>query len=300
MPRYILHVGHLTDPRLTNNPNLRYHNEPLIKTDDNDVHILMAPNLKARKVYYENIKRYTNEPIVAIFYPQTLSDFLKTASENPLEQFRRLQPPVQTIDCDAIQLADDSVSLYEAIIKDRDQNPNLENHDNPRHKETIHEHTEKVISALTKLKWYHQEPSNEQMHKNDTLLYTVAFYHDLGKYWTKSFNQEKGHAQFIGHENVSACIFLTDFLLYPHKRIILDTFTLTEEENKLSSPFNSPTPFNSYRELITKEITQVILNHMFIKTDGYTPKNIQKRGLSEHEQWALEIFNQADTQGREL
>ena len=300
MPRYILHIGHLTDPRIRTNSKLHHHNEPLIKTGNDDVHILMAPNLKARKVYYENLKRYTNEPIVAIFYPQTWSDFLKTATKNPLEQFRRLQPPVQTIDCDAIQLADNSVSLYEAIIKDRDQNPDLNQHDNPHHKETIQKHIKKVISALIKLNWYNQKPSAEQLHKDYALFYTAALYHDLGKYWTKSFNEQKGYAQFIGHENISACIFLTDILLYPHKCFILDTLPLNQEENKLSSLFNLPTPFNSYRELFTKEVTQVILNHMFIKTDGYTPKNIQKRGLSKHEQWALEIFNQADTQGREL
>lgn len=294
MPRYILHIGHLTDPRLTANSKLHHHNEPLIKTGDDDVHILMAPNLKARKVYYENLKRYTNKPIVAIFYPQTWSDFLKTATENPLEQFRRLQPPVQTIDCDAMMLAPNSVSLHDAVLNDLYVNPELDQHDNPYHKETITKHICLVGIELvrSKTKWYENQPSDLQFSRDKTLLYTTSIYHDLGKFWTKTFNETKGYSQFLGHENVSACIFVTEALLHPEK--FIDNESFFDHNPK---EFH---PFNTYFELFTKEVTQVILNHMFVKTDGYTPKNIQKRNLSEHEQWALEIFNQADNKGRKL
>lgn len=294
MPHYILHVGHLTDPRITNNTTLHHHTKPLIKTGDDDVHILMAPNLKARKVYYENLKQYTDKPIVAIFYPQTWSDFLKTATDNPIEQFRRLQPPIQSIDCNNIILAPNSVPLHDAVLNDLYQNPELNQHDNPYHKETIMKHICLVGVELVKSQtdWYLQKPSDLQFSRDKALLYTTSIYHDLGKFWTKTFNESKGYSQFLGHENVSACIFVTEALLHPEKFIHDESF-FNHNPKELHS-------FDTYFELFTKEVTQVILNHMFVKTDGYTPKNIQKRNLSEHEQWVLEIFNQADNKGRKL
>ena len=37
---------------------------------------------------------------------------------------------------------------------------------------------------------------------------------------------------------------------------------------------------------------------MFVKTNGYTPKTIRRRNLTEYEQHLLNIFSEADNRGR--
>lgn len=74
-------------------------------------------------------------------------------------------------------------------------------HDNPHHKETIKEHIYKCIEYA---KEHYGEHSD---------VYQIACYHDIGKFFVRSFNQEKGYSQYIGHANLSAYIFLTNILI---------------------------------------------------------------------------------------
>ena len=73
-------------------------------------------------------------------------------------------------------------------------------HDNPHHQESIKEH---VYYVLDKVK---EESSS-------FVLESIAYYHDLGKFYVIQYNEEKGYSQCIGHAAVSAYIYLTDFLV---------------------------------------------------------------------------------------
>ena len=76
-------------------------------------------------------------------------------------------------------------------------------HDNPHHKESVKEH---IYQAILIAK------SDNYIYGRKDELCTLAEYHDLGKFFTKRYNKEKGFSQFIGHANVSAYIYLTNYL----------------------------------------------------------------------------------------
>ena len=73
-------------------------------------------------------------------------------------------------------------------------------HDNPHHPETIKEHINYVVDMV-------REGSDSD------ILESIAYYHDLGKFYVIQYNEEKGYSQCIGHAAVSAYIYLTDYIL---------------------------------------------------------------------------------------
>ena len=73
---------------------------------------------------------------------------------------------------------------------------------------------------------------------------------------------------------------------------------MTCDDDAYSSVLDAYVSFDTYRQAFTKIVTQVILNHMFVKTDGYTSKTIRRRNLTEYEQHLLNIFTEADNRGR--
>ena len=125
----------------------------------------------------------------------------------------------------------------------------MDNHDTPHHKESISDHIMLVSEEIMKYLIDNNKdiPDNNFCTTRD-VLYASALYHDLGKYWTKSYDESKGYYRYIGHENVSALMYLTEKLL----RL-------------------SPEEFINKQDVI-KPTTQVILNHMFEKTDDIMKK----------------------------
>ena len=173
-----------------------------------------------------------------------------------------------------IELADGTKSLIEEVVNERTKNPEMDNHDTPHHKETISDHIILVSEEIMKYLIDNKSiPDNNFCLVRD-VLYSSALYHDLGKYWTKVYDENKGYYRYFGHENVSALMYLTEKLL-----------TLTPED------------FINNQDVI-KPTTQIILNHMFVKTDGYHEKAIKRKQLTDFEQEMIEVFVKADNNGR--
>ena len=312
MPQhFILHIAFPEDKRIKD-IHLYDWQTKFKDVTDPVVNILAPLSLKTRKALYEQLSSLTTEPIVAILYPQPLRSYMTmciSTSEDLkiLQNYSNMQPPVQTIDCDEMQLANNSVSLFEAVLTDRNKFPELDTHDTPHHKETISEHAVMVAEQLVGMtinkelgQLRHVSPffRSRDVTKDINILHTVALYHDLGKYWTKQFDKEIGYYRYPNHENVSAMIFATEMLLKPEKYSFLNNTQMTDDDDAYSSALDAYISFDTYRQAFTKTVTQVILNHMFVKTDGYTPKTIRRRNLTEYEQHLLNIFSEADNLGR--
>ena len=93
-------------------------------------------------------------------------------------------------------------------------------------------------------------------------------------------------------------IFVTEMLLKPEKYLFLNDTQMSYDDDAYSNTLDAYVSFNTYRKAFTKIVTQLILNHMFVKTDGYTPKTIHRRNLTKYEQHLLNIFAEADNRGR--
>ena len=308
--QFILYVGFPEDPRIKEQKLYDWQTD-FRKIDDPIVDILAPLSLKTRKNLYEQLKRLTNQPIITILYPLPFCQYLVLS---PLydevkiqDNYSKMQPPVETIDCDIIKLGDDSVSLFDAVIQDKKRFPDLDEHKTPHHKETISEHIimvgEQLVGMtinkeLGQLRYVSPLFRSRDITKDINILHIVALYHDLGKYWTKQFNQKIGYYRYPNHENVSAMIFVTEILLKPEKYAFLNDTKMTCDDDAYSNTLDAYVSFNTYRQAFTKIVTQLILNHMFVKTDDYTPKTIRRRNLTEYEQHLLNIFAEADNRGR--
>lgn len=75
-----------------------------------------------------------------------------------------------------------------------------EDHDNPHHNETLKEHLNYVSQMSKKL-------------SNSKYVQAIAPYHDIGKFYVKQYNSDKGYSQFIGHAAVSSYIYLMNTLI---------------------------------------------------------------------------------------
>ena len=315
MPQqFILHIAFPEDKRIKD-IHLYDWQTKFKDVTDPVVNILAPLSLKTRKALYEQLASLTTKPIVAVLYPQTLKSYMKmttnTFDELIVQQnhshYSKMQPPVQTFDCDEMRLADHSVSLFDTVLADKNKFPNLDIHGTPHHKEKISEHIIMVGEQLVEMtinkelgQLRHVSPffRSKDVGKDISLLHTVALYHDLGKYWTKQADEEAGYFRYPNHENVSAMIFVTDMLLKPEKYSFFNDTPMTCDDDAYSSVLDAYVSFDTYRQAFTKIVTQVILNHMFVKTDGYTSKTIRRRNLTEYEQHLLNIFSEADNRGR--
>ena len=308
--QFILYIGFPEDPRIKEKTLYDWQTD-FRKIDDPIVDILAPLSLKTRKNLYEQLKRLTTQPIITFLYPLPFRQYLVLS---PLfdevkiqDNYSKMQPPVETIDCDIIKLGDDSVSLFDAVIQDKKRFPDLDEHNTPHHKETISEHIimvgEQLVGMtinkeLGQLRYVSPLFRSRDITKDINILHIVALYHDLGKYWTKQFNQKIGYYRYPNHENVSAMIFVTEMLLKPEKYLFLNDTQMSYDDDAYSNTLDAYVSFNTYRQAFTKIVTQLILNHMFVKTDGYTPKTIRRRNLTEYEQHLLNVFAEADNRGR--
>ncbi len=75
--------------------------------------------------------------------------------------------------------------------------------DTKYHRETLHDHLRRT---------------HKYLQDHDSKIARVGLWHDLGKYYTKTFTNHKGEttedAHYIGHDNVSAYLYLLDHLYY--------------------------------------------------------------------------------------
>ena len=71
-------------------------------------------------------------------------------------------------------------------------------HDNPHHQETIKQHIMTTMAAARDI---------------NPALFTLARYHDLGKFFTRRYNETKGYHQYIGHNKLSGYIYLTNRII---------------------------------------------------------------------------------------
>ena len=87
-------------------------------------------------------------------------------------------------------------------------------------------------------------------------------------------------------------------LIHPEKFKFLDEIPQDYDDQHYSVPLDGYVSHETYTRVFMKHVTQLILNHMFVKTDGYTPKTIRRRNLAEYKQHLLNIFTEADNRGR--
>lgn len=100
--------------------------------------------------------------------------------------------------------SDEQKKLAEEVVDEKMQ------HDNPNHTASVAEHMSEVYSEVGKysyniLKMFYPKGEEFEAWKDSCLLTLAAYYHDIGKFYTKSFD-EKGIAHFYNHENVGAYI----------------------------------------------------------------------------------------------
>jgi predicted kinase len=134
-------------------------------------------------------------------------------------------------------------------------------HDNPHHSSTLGEHN--------KLAWEH---SLEIIKIHDLgfetayILSEAAKYHDIGKWYCKTFKNLKGDytdiAHYYGHENVSAYIYLTTAITQhtyfddtKYKNIILLISNLIANHMIF---FNEEATLNKKKELFDSEFWQLL------------------------------------------
>lgn len=262
MTTIIFHIKSAHDPSRT--PELTPWDSSWKKDLSEDKHIAAPTTLKTRKAEYNALKaRYPEATVVGLLYP-----WLDSC----------LQPPIVGIDCDTMALADNHRPALTDVIQIRlKEGIYSDDHGSPHHKEPISEHLRLVEDEVDKLA--------DEYHLNTidrSILIDAARFHDLGKYATRSFDEASGYDRFKGHENVSAVVYVADYI--KHRDIA------RKQANNLSNVF--------YDDNIAKTVTQIILNHMISKTNDWQPRAIKRRGLTDRELQLLDLFNQADNKSR--
>lgn len=307
--KYILHIGFSEDTRIKNIENL-YKIENLKKilhSTEKEIHIHAPLKLKTRRDLYQTLKRNTNQPILSILYPMTYPEFeknylLKHQFDSEMDtnkikdEYSRMQPPVKTVDCDEMDLPENQESLYDAIKNYKQKYPNSDQHDSKYHKETISEHIILVAEEIVKIIIQNQYKSN----KLNNILYNAALYHDLGKYWTKRYDKDKNETNFNNHENVSAVIFVSEMILFQKEceQYISDFKKSSLNPNNFNDDLLYYYDIHLYFDEFVKAVTQIILNHMFIKHEPVSTKALKRRQLTDEEINYLMIFSEADNKGR--
>ena len=250
----------------------------------------LAPlKLKTRADIYRKLKQENPDIIVtSILYPLTWQEYHQMVGgdeHRAKSYYAKMQPPIMGVDCDAVTLAPDTSDikglLQQEIKQSIETGSNFNKHQNPKHLESISQHTDMVSKAM--LRHMHKEnaqaPETKPEHlKNydNAVYYNSGYYHDLGKYWTKIYNQDLGYARFFGHENVSAVIFFT---------------------SALQGKTNLELLGNGFNRAVA-DVTQAIVNHMTIKNGGFTGRYIKRRGLTPYQIKLIKTLSEIDDLSR--
>ena len=264
--------------------------DPRVKTLKLDKTNQLAPlKLKTRADIYRKVKRENpNSLVTAILYPLAWGQYhqLVGGDENHAKShYVKMQPPIMRVDCDYVGLAPNTEDikgvLHQQIKQSIETGSDFNKHQNPKHLESISEHTQMVAKGM--LRHMHEEnkksPETKPEHlKNydNAVYYNSGYYHDLGKYWTKVYHQELGYARFFGHENVSAVIFFT---------------------SALQGKTNLELLGNGFNRAVA-DVTQAILNHMAIKNGGFTGRYIKRRGLTPYQIKLIKTLSEIDDLSR--
>jgi hypothetical protein len=310
--KYILHIGFPEDIRIQNFKNIYPANDikTIINSTEQEIHIQAPLKLKTRRDLYKNLKRTTNNPILSILYPMTYPDFEDAyIDQNPSnthidtneikDYYSRMQPPVKTVDCDEMDLPENQESIYDALMDYVYEYPESDEHDSKHHKETISEH---MVLVAQEIENYFDQTYNKN-NKDYNILSESAMYHDLGKYWTKRYDKQKVQTNFNNHENVSAVIFMSELILWQKKcEQYIHDFQTNSDDIWYSDDFDDELIYyneiNPYFDEFVKAVTQIILNHMFIKNEHVSTKALKRRQLTDNEIDYLKIFTEADNKGR--
>ena len=264
--------------------------DPRVQTLKLDETNRLAPlKLKTRVDIYRKFKRENpNCLVTSTLYPLAWSEYhqLVGGDENwAKSHYVKMQPPIIGVDCDYVALAPDTKDIKELLQQEIKQSietgSNFNQHQNPKHLETISEHTQMVSKAM--LRNSHKENENAPETKaehlkayDNAVYYNSGYYHDLGKYWTKIYHQDLGCARFFGHENVSAVIFFT---------------------SALQGKTNLDLLGNGFNQAVA-DVTQAILNHMSIKNGGFTGRYIKRRGLTPYQIKLIKTLSEIDNLSR--
>lgn len=276
------------------NQTLTYHilfpEDPRVQTLKLDETNQLAPlKLKTRADIYRKFKRENpNCLVTAMLYPLAWSEYhqLVGGDENwAKSHYVKMQPPIMGVDCDFVALTPDTSDikglLHQQIKQSIETNSNFNEHQNPKHLESISQHTDMVSKAM--LRHSHKENSNAPETKaehqktfDNAVYYNSGYYHDLGKYWTKVYHQDLGYARFFGHENVSAVLFFT---------------------SALQGKTNLGLLGNGFNRAVA-DVTQAILNHMVIKNASFTGRYIKRRGLTPYQVKLIKTLSEIDDLSR--
>lgn len=250
------------------------------------------PNRKKRRALYNNIKDWTkNNSNVHIMYfsmpyqhlldinnQRAIKEPDKYIPEDKLKQmYCKMQVPRRTVDCDTIYVfarpmfkteildsySDDGLQgqftdfAIKSLVSGNELNLLNSSHDNyPHHMESINEHIEMCI-RWARLKF----PDEER-------LLNIAKFHDLGKSFTKEFN-ERGKANYYDHANVSANYYLN----------------YLASKNKVDTPH--------------MEVVEAIFQHMNgLDKAGLGENNIRRNKLSEELISLIHTFSMIDQESR--
>lgn len=270
--------------------HILYPEDPRVKTLKLDETNRLAPlKLKTRADIYRKLKRENpNCLVTAMLYPLAWGEYhhLVSSDENwAKSHYVKMQPPIMGVDCDVVALAPDTSDIKELLQQEIKQSiqtgSDFNRHQNPKHLETISEHTQMVSKGM--LRHVHKENANAPETKpehlknyDNAVYYHSGYYHDLGKYWTKVYHQDLGYARFSGHENLSAVIFFTSAL--QNKTHL----------NKLGNGFHRA----------VADVTQAILNHMIVKTLDFNNRVIKRRGLTPYQVKLTKTLSEIDNQAR--
>lgn len=264
--------------------------DPRVQTLKLDETNQLAPlKLKTRAdIYRKEKKQNPNTLIKAILYPLTWERYqtlVNDSSQTTKNQYLKMQPPVMGVDCDEVALATYTEEieniLTQQIRKAVREGSNFDEHDNPHHKETISEHISMVnqfmgVHMALRNKLIDDQKPNHLKEYDQIVHCTSAYYHDLGKYWAKTYDPKIGHSRFSGHENLSAVIFFTSALQGK------------THLNKLGNGFDRA----------VADVTQAILNHMIVKTLDFNNQVIKRRGLTPYQVKLTKTLSEIDNQAR--
>lgn len=270
--------------------HITFPEDPRVQTLKLDETNRLAPlKLKTRADIYRKEKKQNPTTLIkAILYPLTWDRYQVLVNDNSQtakNHYLKMQPPVMGVDCDEVALATGTEEieniLTQQIRKAVRESSNFDEHDNPHHKETISEH----ISMVNQFMGVHMALQNKligdqkpnHLKEYDQIVHcTSAYYHDLGKYWAKTYDPKIGHSRFSGHENLSAVIFFTSSLQGK------------THLNKLGNGF----------ERSVADVTQAILNHMIVKTLDFNNRVIKRRGLTPYQVKLTKTLSEIDNQAR--
>ena len=190
----------------------------------------------------------------------------------------KLEQMIKTIQCPMYYEGFDNIYLVDGGMYDDVYNPAdlmricyKFNQDNPYHKETLGEHIDMVVDNV-------EEMTRNMLVQDMTISRTAAKWHDMGKLYTKQFNETKNYYTFYGHENVSTYMYFCHLV-------------------RSTSRLHIPSEFTIVRLTDGKyQVAALILNHM--KFYNGSMEKVENKFNDDDLFKMLEILHRADQEGR--